>query len=242
MILALALNDYGLLRRVYEAVTTREIPVIIASVGAPLLPALLWFLSLELKPSSGTAHFQFHLKWVASVIDLHLLTLLEMSSGKSTSRTGSALEAAAASRSDVAAMCLQLLVELSQRYGAMSKTFDSNIYLLRYLSNSPAGQAPGEEEEPVDAGDVGGTAPPPRPSLFEQLMSDKKAAAAADAAPAAPQEGGASAATRKRRRKAAGAGDVAAAAERCTPAGPAGKRPRRPRKRAAAAQGGGLPG
>merc|ERR1740121_1964754 len=197
MILALALNDYGLLRRVYEAVTTREIPVIIASVGAPLLPALLWFLSLELKPSSGTAHFQFHLKWVASVIDLHLLTLLEMSSGRSTARTGSALEAAAASRSDVAAMCLQLLVELSQRYGAMSKTFDGNIYMLRYLSSSPAGEAPGGDDAAGDEDDAG--APPPRPSLFEQLMGDKQAAAAAAAAaPAAPLKE-----ARKRRRKAA---------------------------------------
>merc|ERR1740121_287448 len=178
MILALALNDYGLLRRVYEAVTTREIPVIIASVGAPLLPALLWFLSLELKPSSGTAHFQFHLKWVASVIDLHLLTLLEMSSGRSTSRTGSALGAAAASKSDVAAMCLQLLVELSQRYGAMSKTFDSNIYLLRYLSNSPAGQeAPAEGEEPVDAEDAGGTAPR-RPRRMEAPLRGRRARSA----------------------------------------------------------------
>mmetsp|Transcript_27037 Transcript_27037/g.72050 ORF Transcript_27037/g.72050 Transcript_27037/m.72050 type:complete len:1056 (-) Transcript_27037:37-3204(-) len=244
MILALALNDYGLLRRVYEAVPTREIPVIIASVGAPLLPALLWFLSLELRPSSGTAHFQFHLKWVASVIDLHLLTLLEMSSGRSTSRTGSALEAAAASKSDVAAMCLQLLVELSQRYGAMSKTFDSNIYMLRYLSNSPAGQAPGDEEEPADAEAAGVAAPPPpRPSLFEQLMNDKKEALAAGAgARAAPLEGAASGATRKKKRKNAGAGAEAAAAEACTPAGPAGKRPRRPGKRAAAAGGGGLPG
>merc|ERR1711988_1839427 len=145
MILALALNDYGLLRRAYEAVSTQEIPVVVASVGAPLLPALLWFLSLELRPSSGTAHFQFHLTWVTAVTDLHLLTLLEMSSGKTTARTGNALEASAASRSDVAALCLQLLVELSQRYGAMSKTFDGNIYMLRYLSNSPSEQALGDD-------------------------------------------------------------------------------------------------
>merc|ERR1719253_2536025 len=101
-----------------------------------------------------------------------------MSSGRTTARTGSALEAAAASRSDVAAMCLQLLVELSQRYGAMSKTFGGNTYMLRYLSSSPADQAPADEDEPAVDADAEGTSAaakakkpkPPRPTLFEQLM------------------------------------------------------------------------
>merc|ERR1712060_730496 len=59
---------------------------------------------------------------------------------------GTALEAAATSRTDVAALCLQLLVELSQRHAQMTKTFESNIYLLRYL-----GMAPGEPNEEEDA-------------------------------------------------------------------------------------------
>jgi len=144
MILALALNDYGLLRKVYEKVPVHSIQLVVASIGSPLLPALLWFLSLELKPQTGTPHYQFHMLWISSVIDLHFQTLLEMTAGRTTARTGSTLDAVAASRSDVAALCLQLLVELSQRHAAMSKIFDSNTYLLRYLGSLPSDSAAGE--------------------------------------------------------------------------------------------------
>merc|ERR1712113_63967 len=86
---------------------------------------------------------------VAAIIDLHFQTLLDMSSGKATARTGTALEAAATSRTDVAALCLQLLVELSQRHAQITKTFEGNIYLLRYLSQAPgeSGEAEDDEEE-----------------------------------------------------------------------------------------------
>merc|ERR1712151_1446256 len=137
MILALALNDYGLLRKVYEQVPPASVPAVVASVGAPLLPALLWFLSLELRPSTGTPHFQFRVLWVNAVVDLHFVTLLDMSTGKATARTGSSLEQAATARPDVAALALQLLVELSQRHAVMAKTFDNNTYLLRYLGAAP---------------------------------------------------------------------------------------------------------
>lgn len=152
MILALALNDYGLLRKAYEAVPSKSIPVVVASIGAPLLPALLWFLSSELRPSTGTPHFQFHVDWVAALIDLHFLTLSEMVSGRPTAaRTGAALEAASASRTDVAALCLQLLVELSQRHASMVKLFDGNAYLLRYLGGAPAeGSGGGDALAPPD--------------------------------------------------------------------------------------------
>merc|ERR1712151_1180000 len=45
--------------------------------------------------------------------------------------------------------CLQLLVELSQRHAQITKTFEGNIYLLRYLSQAPgeSGEAEDEEEE-----------------------------------------------------------------------------------------------
>eukprot|EP00928_Gymnodinium_smaydae_P087047 TRINITY_DN7139_c1_g2_i1.p1 TRINITY_DN7139_c1_g2~~TRINITY_DN7139_c1_g2_i1.p1 ORF type:complete len:1025 (+),score=239.88 TRINITY_DN7139_c1_g2_i1:47-3076(+) len=151
MILALALNDYGLLRKVYERIPVASIPTVVASVGAPLLPALLWFLGLELKPGSGSPHFQFHVQWVASVVDLHFATLLELSSGKATARTGTALEAAATARSDVAALSLQLLVELSQRHTSMVKTFDGNTYLLRYLAAAPQQQQDGDAEGATEA-------------------------------------------------------------------------------------------
>merc|ERR1712060_246044 len=146
MILALALNDHMLLRKAYQSVPVAQIPIVIASIGSLLLPALIWFLSMELKPASGTPHFQFHVNWVAALIDLHFQTLLDMATGKATPRTGSSLEAAATSRTDVSALCLQLLVELSQRHALMTKTFESNIYLLRYL-----GMAPGEPNEEEDA-------------------------------------------------------------------------------------------
>lgn len=138
MILSLALNDRTLIRKVYESIPVRQIPIVVASIGAPLLPALLSFLSAEFRPSTGTPHFAFHVTWVQAVIDLHFLTLSELSTGKATARTGTSLEAAAASNSDVASLCLQLLVEMTQRHAAMSKTFDGNTYLLKYLSSTPA--------------------------------------------------------------------------------------------------------
>jgi len=152
MVLALALNDHELLRKVYEAVPVHMIPVVTASIGSPLLPALLRFLSFELKPISGTPHFQFHTHWVETILDLHFATLLDMSAGRATARTGSALEAAAAGQSDVASLCLQLLVELSQQHSAIVKTFDQNIYLLRYLRNSPDDGATPERPPLSDVG------------------------------------------------------------------------------------------
>jgi len=137
MILALALNDQSLLRQVYQKVSVKMIPVVIASIGAPLLPGLVCFLAREMKPSTGTPHFHFHMHWVCGLIDLHFATLQDMSAGKATSRTGKTLEVAAATGSDVQALCLQLLVELSERHSTMMKTFDNNRYLLRYLGNAP---------------------------------------------------------------------------------------------------------
>lgn len=134
MILALALNDYALLRKVYEQVPVSSIELVVASIGSPLLPALIAFLSLELKPQTGSPHYQFHVLWISALIDLHFQTLLEMTTGRSTSRTGSILES---SRSDVAALCLQLLVEVSQRHAGMSKIFENNTYLLRFLGSLP---------------------------------------------------------------------------------------------------------
>lgn len=149
MILALALNDHMLLRQVYEKVPVQSIPIVVSSIGAPLLPGILRFLGLELRPSIGSPHFQFHVRWITAIIDIHFNTLMEMSAGKDINRTGGALEVAAASRSDVAALCLQLLVELSQRHTAMVKTFDSNIALLRYLGFAPQKIEDEEEEEPA---------------------------------------------------------------------------------------------
>merc|ERR1712084_175771 len=112
-----------------------------------------------MKPSTGTPHFHFHMHWVCALIDLHFATLQDMSAGKATARTGKALEVAAASGSDVQALCLQLLVELSERHSTMMKIFDSNRYLLRYLGNAPsasteepaADSAVAAEGEPADS-------------------------------------------------------------------------------------------
>lgn len=57
---------------------------------------------------------------MTSVIDLHFLTLLEMTSGTVSARTGSVLETASASQTDIAAVSLQLLVELSQRHSGVA--------------------------------------------------------------------------------------------------------------------------
>lgn len=146
MILALALNDYALLRKVYEEVPVSSIELVVASIGSPLLPALIAFLASELKPQTGSPHYQFHVLWISAVIDLHFQTLLEMTTGRATARTGSLLETA---NSDVAALCLQLLVELSQRHAGMSKIFENNAYSLRFLGSLPRSDPPEALEEVV---------------------------------------------------------------------------------------------
>merc|ERR1712113_1049409 len=70
-----------------------------------------------------------------------------MTSGMTTARTGPTLEAASV-KSDVAALCLQLLVELSQRHAGMAKMVDSNIYLLRFLGSVPAAEEPKVDDPP----------------------------------------------------------------------------------------------
>lgn len=52
MILALALNDRDLLRKVYEQVPVDSIDLVVASIGSPLLPALIAFLGHECLGSS----------------------------------------------------------------------------------------------------------------------------------------------------------------------------------------------
>eukprot|EP00438_Fugacium_kawagutii_P014744 Skav202468 [mRNA] locus=scaffold149:489712:492480:+ [translate_table: standard] len=88
MILALALNDYALLRKVYEEAE--------ASDGKSALPVPC---ALDLCGHRPALSDAARAPW--------------MTTGRSTVRTGSVLDA---SRSDVAALCLQLLVELSQRH------------------------------------------------------------------------------------------------------------------------------
>uniref|UniRef100_A0A7S4VDS4 Small-subunit processome Utp12 domain-containing protein n=1 Tax=Alexandrium monilatum TaxID=311494 RepID=A0A7S4VDS4_9DINO len=216
MILALALNDYGLLRKVYQSVPRASIPLVISSIGSPLLPALIWFLGAELKPVTGTPHFQFHVHWVLALIDLHFQTLLEMSAGKTTERTGTMLEAAAASRSDVVALCLGLLVELSQRHSTMAKTFESNRYLLRYLGSMPIK----EEAEAAAAAAKEAAASRINPARIE--------AAAQEARHRREQASSAKAAKSEE-------ADGAAAAEDAEAAIPAGSKPLRKRRRSAAA-------
>mmetsp|Transcript_9488 Transcript_9488/g.22533 ORF Transcript_9488/g.22533 Transcript_9488/m.22533 type:complete len:1099 (+) Transcript_9488:75-3371(+) len=219
MILALALNDYGLLRKVYQSVPIKSIPLVITSIGSPLLPALIWFIGAELKPSTGTPHFQFHVRWVEALVDLHFQTLLEMSAGRTTERTGTVLEAAAVSRSDVTALCLSLLVELSQRHSTMAKTFESNRYLLRYLGSVPTK----EEADAAAARAKEAPAPTAAPAQLEAAAREARqrravaieAAAAAGTAQAAVEEASApsdSKLTRKKRRSVAAAAAEAAEA------------------------------
>jgi len=215
MILALALNDHALLRQVYESVPVATIPVVIASIGSPLLPALLSFISYELKPTTGSPHFQFHVNWINALVDLHFLTLLELSSGKATARTGTALEAAATSRTDVAALCLQLLVELSERHATMAKTFESNRYLLRYLGAAPVER---QGEEPPEAAAKG-----PEPSVARGVATD---AAKAEQ----PQR-------RKQREEPVAAQEAPAAEDGSTGTGPSVKKKKKPSKLAQPVEG-----
>jgi len=181
MILALALNDQALLRRVYEKVPVKMIPVVIASVGSPLLPGLVWFLAREMKPSTGTPHFQFHMHWVCALIDLHFATLQDMSAGKSTARTGKTLEVAAASGSDVQALCLQLLVELSERHSTMMKAFDNNRYLLRYLGNAPSASTEEPDADSAEAAAEGATADGAEEAAIESMVPEPDEASGLDA-------------------------------------------------------------
>uniref|UniRef100_A0A0G4H9G1 Small-subunit processome Utp12 domain-containing protein n=1 Tax=Chromera velia CCMP2878 TaxID=1169474 RepID=A0A0G4H9G1_9ALVE len=72
-VLALALNNNRVTRAVYERVPLSDVPLVVRSISADLLPALLNFLRGQLQPgAAGSVHLQFHLLWLSLAIRFHL--------------------------------------------------------------------------------------------------------------------------------------------------------------------------
>lgn len=63
-ILALALNYFTILLKVFESIKLEDIPTVVSRIGPTLLPALLNFLAQCLHPTKGTKHLEHHLAWV----------------------------------------------------------------------------------------------------------------------------------------------------------------------------------
>jgi hypothetical protein len=98
MILALGLNDFMWLSRVYVSIPYKHIPVVVESIPPLFLPALLNFLRIclmepnqnqnshhtnvstqELLPCfSGSPHLQFHLHWLTCILSSHLSVLQQI--------------------------------------------------------------------------------------------------------------------------------------------------------------------
>jgi len=127
-ILALALNDFQILLKVFESITLENIPNIVTSIGPTLLPALLNFLTQCLHPQKGTKHFQHHLTWVETILDLHLSTLMNWQGERTIDINYS--------KGDVVALLLQLLQQIGQQHQSLKGIFQKNTYLLEYLKLS----------------------------------------------------------------------------------------------------------
>ncbi|CAD7946834.1 unnamed protein product [Amoebophrya sp. A25] len=157
-ILALALNDAQVLLQLYDRIDLKKMPAVVQSVGGALLPTLLHFLSCMLHPTWGTVSVERHVCWLEAVLETHISTLLQWTSGgnrprelpntsvKGTSSAGAANGDVAATSSDpilmntkvqvgeVQALLLQCLQGMTQKFTKLQQVFDRNSHALTYLS------------------------------------------------------------------------------------------------------------
>jgi len=127
-ILALALNDFTILLKVFESIKLEDIPTVVSRIGPTLLPALLNFLAQCLHPTKGTKHLEHHLNWVEKVLDLHLSTLLNWQGERTIDINYS--------KGDVVALLLQLLHQISHQHQSLQGIFRKNMYLLEFLKTT----------------------------------------------------------------------------------------------------------
>lgn len=128
MILALALNDFNVLLKVFESVPVDDVPSLLTSIGPTVLPALINFLAQCLHPTKGTKHLQFILTWVEHLLDLHLGTLLSWQGERTIDINYS--------KGDVVALLLQLLQRVTQQHQSLQSVFRNNMYALEFLAVS----------------------------------------------------------------------------------------------------------
>jgi hypothetical protein len=94
MILALALNDFNILEKIYTSIPYSNISIVVQSVPPLLIPALLNFLRVCLADvvrqttpvsegqqfptfTGGSPHFQYHLRWLTCIFTSPHLAALQ---------------------------------------------------------------------------------------------------------------------------------------------------------------------
>jgi len=141
MVLGLALNDFGLLVKVYESIPLGQVPVVVAGIGAPLLPALLHFLGACLHPTVGTPHVEYHFAWINAILDTHLSLLQDMNSAGAV--------ASLTAKADMRTLFLYILQQVQHVHKNLGKLLQNNLFTLEYLTTKR-----GNDEEQVVVEDV----------------------------------------------------------------------------------------
>merc|ERR1719453_2809026 len=144
MVLGLALNDFGLLVKVYESIPLGQVPVVVAGIGAPLLPALLHFLGACLHPTVGTPHVEFHFNWLNAILDNHLGLLQDMNSAGAVSSL--------TAKADMRTLFLYILQQVQHVHKNLGKLLQNNLFTLEYLTTKRGNEVVEEvvEEDAVE--------------------------------------------------------------------------------------------
>lgn len=165
MVLALALNDFGLLVKVYESIPLADAPVVVSSIGAPLLPALLHFLGACLNPTIGTPHIQYHLTWLQGVIDYHIHTIMQMNEGNA---------AGFGQKQDMRTLFLYILQQVQDQHKSFGKPSRDNIFTLQYLGTKRG--AVNDAEMEVEVAPEADTPAEESPVAEEQTATEEQVA------------------------------------------------------------------
>eukprot|EP00392_Amoebophrya_sp_AT5.2_P012167 g12262.t1 len=148
-ILSLALNDAKVLLAIYDRICVHQIPAIVASIGASLLPTLIHFLTCMLHPTWGSNCIEKHVTWIETVLSTHITTLMQWTAGRrelvsaASSSSGTAqgqqqvdpiLLNAKVQVGEIQALLLQCLQQLTEKWSKLQGVFDKNKHALTYLS------------------------------------------------------------------------------------------------------------
>ncbi|XP_053992723.1 uncharacterized protein LOC128883893 [Hylaeus volcanicus] len=162
MILALGLNDFMWLSRVYVSIPYKYIGVVVESIPPLFLPALLNFLRICLmEPSQnqinedinlstpdlstslgGSPHLQFHLHWLTCILSCHLSVLQQIDCKHEIYKTNHdsiqdkkevSLFQLDSSRTDLYSICLLLLRNVRKIHSNLGSLFKLNLHTLDAL-------------------------------------------------------------------------------------------------------------
>ncbi|EAN31837.2 WD domain G-beta repeat protein [Theileria parva strain Muguga] len=126
-ILALAMNNFKIMLKAYEAVPTGKIASVVSSLDSTLVLVLLNFIRnvLNTYSTNGTTHLGLHLVWLSTIFSIHQNTLSNYSGSQTSTE----------SLSDLRTMMLLLLRQIRESRANILGLLASNAYSFDYLCN-----------------------------------------------------------------------------------------------------------